>query len=152
MKFMAGKNERTPRKTCSRLLFVHHETHMGVKRDANSGPQRWEESVLITLKWNGPSLCNIMLTRRVHGDRVTDLFKLCEIEVSLCNKEMTKVYDPLFRNTRGNRVNIREDICSVSYSLFCAAIQKVQCGRAVIDAVLLVVTSVVRILLLDLFL
>ena len=73
---------------------------------------------------------------------------LCEIEVSLCSKNMTKAYDPLFRNTRENRVKIREDICSVSYSLFCAAIQKSRCGRAVIDAVLLVVTSVIRIAIL----
>ena len=40
------------------------------------------------------------LTRRVHGDRVTDFFKLCEIKVSLCSKKVTKAYDPLFRNTR----------------------------------------------------
>ena len=35
-------------------------------------------------------------------------FKLCEIKVSLCNKEMTKAYDPLFINTRENRDNTRE--------------------------------------------
>ena len=64
---------------------------------------------------------------------------------------MAKAYDPLFRNTRENRVKIREDICRVSYSSFYAAIQKVRCGRAVIDAVLLVVTSVVRIAILILF-
>ena len=78
-------------------------------------------------------------------------FKLCEIKVSLHNKEMTKAYDPLFRNTRENRVKIWEDICSVSYSLFCAAIQKVWCGRAVIDAVILLVTSVVWIAILNFF-
>ena len=72
-------------------------------------------------------------------------FKLCEIKVSLCNKEMTKAYDPLFRNTWENRIKIQEDICSVSYSLFCTAIQKVRCGRAVLNTMFLVVTSVVRI-------
>ena len=77
--------------------------------------------------------------------------KLCEIKFSLCSKEMTKAYDPLFRNTRETRVKIREDICSVSYSLLRAAIQKVPCGRAVIDAVLLVVTSVVWIAILIFF-
>ena len=76
-----------------------------------------------------------ILTRRVHGDRVTDFFKLCEIKVSLCSKKVTKAYDPLFRNTRENCVKTRDDICSVSYSLFCASIQKVRCGRAVIDSV-----------------
>ena len=78
-------------------------------------------------------------------------YKLCEIKVSLYSKEMTKAYGPLFRNTGENRVKIREDICSVSYSLFCAAIQKVRCDRAVIDAVLSVVTLVVRIAILILF-
>ena len=48
------------------------------------------------------------LTRRVHGDRVTDFFKnFCEIKVSLCSNKMTNPYDPLFRNTRENRVNTR---------------------------------------------
>ena len=74
--------------------------------------------------------------------------KLCEIKVSLFSNKMTNPYDPLFRNTRENRVNTREDICSVSYSLYCAAIQKLRCGRVVIDAVLLVVTSVVLIAIL----
>ena len=66
-------------------------------------------------------------------------------------KKWQKAYDPQFRNTRENRIKIWEDICSVSYSLFCAAIQKVRCGRAVIDAVLLVVTSVVHITILNFF-
>ena len=78
-------------------------------------------------------------------------FKLCEIKVSLCSNKMTNPYYPLFRNTQKNRVKIREDICSVSYSLFCAAIQKVRCGRAVVGAVLSVVTSVVRIAILIFF-
>ena len=39
----------------------------------------------------------IKLTRRVHGDRVTDFFKLCEIKDFLCGKYMTKPHDPLFR-------------------------------------------------------
>ena len=85
---------------------------------------------------------------------VTELpicFKLYEIKVSLCSKKMTKPYDPLFRNTREKRVNIREDICRFSYSLFCAVFYKVWCGRAVIGVVFLVVTSVVRISLLDFF-
>ena len=48
-------------------------------------------------------------------------FLLCEIKVSLCSKRLTKPYDPLFRNTREKRVNIREDIYSFSYSfvLYC---------------------------------
>ena len=61
---------------------------------------------------------------------------------------MTNAYDPLFRNTRENRVNTREDICSFSYSWFCAVFYKVWCGRAVIG-VFLVVISVVRISLLN---
>ena len=60
-------------------------------------------------------------------------------------------YDPLFRNTRENRVNTREDICSFSYSLFCTVFYKVCCGRADIGVVCLVVTSVVRISLLIFF-
>ena len=64
---------------------------------------------------------------------------------------MINPYDPLFRNTRENRVHTREGICSFSYSLFCAVFYKVWCGRAVIGAVFLVVTSVVRISLLDFF-
>ena len=64
---------------------------------------------------------------------------------------MTKPHDPLFRNTRENRVNIRDDICSFSYSLFCAVFYNVWCGRPVIGVVFLVVTSVVRISLLDFF-
>ena len=52
-------------------------------------------------------------------------FKLCEIKVSLCSKKMTNPYDPLFRNTRENRVKILEDICSYSYSLFRAVFYKV---------------------------
>ena len=58
------------------------------------------------------------LTRRVHGDRVTDFFKLCEIKVSLCSKKVTKAYAPLFRNTRENRDNKWEKIferCNVLY-------------------------------------
>ena len=77
--------------------------------------------------------------------------KLCEIKVSLCSNKITNPYDPLFRNTRENRVNIRDDICSFSYSLFCAVFYNVRCGRAVIGVVFLVVTSVVRISLLDFF-
>ena len=60
----------------------------------------------------------LLLTRRVHGDRVTDFFKLCEIKVSLCSKKLTKTYDPLFRNTRENRDNTWEkifEICNVLY-------------------------------------
>ena len=38
-----------------------------------------------------------------------------------------------------------------SYTLFCADFRMLRCGRAVIGVVFLVVTSVVRILLLDLF-
>ena len=87
----------------------------------------------------------------MHGDRVTDFLKLCEIKVSFCSNKMTNPYDPLFRNTRENRVNTREDTCSFSYSLFSAVFYKVWCGRAVIGVVLLVVTSVVRISVLDLF-
>ena len=60
-------------------------------------------------------------------------------------KKMPKPYDPLFRNTRENRVNTWEDIFSLSYSLFCAMFYKVWCGRAVIGVIFLVVTSVVRI-------
>ena len=78
-------------------------------------------------------------------------FKLCGIKVSLCSNKMTNPYDPLFRNTRENHFNTREDICCVSYSLFCAVFYKVWCGRAVIGFVFLVVTSVVRISLLDFF-
>ena len=77
--------------------------------------------------------------------------KLCEIKVSLCSNKMTNRYDPLFRNTRENRVNTRDDICSFSYFLFCAVFYKVRCGRAVIGFVFLMVTSVVRISLLDFF-
>ena len=77
--------------------------------------------------------------------------KLCEIKVSLCSKKMTNPYGPLFRNTQENRVNTPEDICSYSYSLFCAVFYKVWCGRAVIGVEFLVVTSVVRISLLDFF-
>ena len=66
-------------------------------------------------------------------------------------KKMTKPYDPLFWNTRENRVNTRGDILSFSYSMFCAVFYKVWCGRAVIGVVFLVVTSVVRISLLDFF-
>ena len=77
--------------------------------------------------------------------------KLCEINVSLCSKKITKPYDPLFRNTREKRVNIREDICSFSYFLFCFVFYKVCCGRAFIGVVVLVVTSVVRISLMDFF-
>ena len=80
-----------------------------------------------------------------------NFFKLCEIKVSLCSNKMTNPYDPLFRNTRENRVNTREDICCFSYSLFCAAFYKVWCGRAVIGVVFLVETSAVRISLLDIF-
>ena len=40
--------------------------------------------------------------------RVTEVFKLCEIKVSLCSKKVTKAYDPLFRNARENRDNKRE--------------------------------------------
>ena len=32
--------------------------------------------------------------------------KLREIKVSLCSKKMTNPYDPLFKNTRENRVNL----------------------------------------------
>ena len=60
-----------------------------------------------------------LLTRRVHGDRVTNFFFiLCEIKVSLCSKKVTKAYDPLFRNTRENRDNTWEkifEICNVLY-------------------------------------
>ena len=50
--------------------------------------------------------------------------KLCEIKVSLCSNKMTNPYDQLFRNTRENRVNTREDICSFSYPLFlCCVLQ-----------------------------
>ena len=64
---------------------------------------------------------------------------------------MAKLYDPLFRNTREKRINIRKDICSFSYSLFCVVFYEVWCGRAVIDVVFLVVTSVVRISLWNFF-
>ena len=60
----------------------------------------------------------VLLTRRVHGDRVTDFFKKCEIKVSLCSKKVTKAYDPLFRNTRENCDNTWEKIfkiCNVLY-------------------------------------
>ena len=46
-------------------------------------------------------------------------------------KKMTKPYEPLFRNTRENRFNMREDICSYC-TVFCAAFYEVRCGRAVI--------------------
>ena len=85
---------------------------------------------------------------------VTDspiFLKLCEIEVSLYSNKITNPYDPLFRYTRENRVNTREDVCSFSHSLFCAVFYKVWCGRAVIAVVFLVVMSVVRISLLDFF-
>ena len=49
----------------------------------------------------------IKISRDLNND-LTDFFKLCEIKVSLCNKEMTKAYDPLFRNTRENRVKIQK--------------------------------------------
>ena len=62
---------------------------------------------------------------------------------------MTKLHDPLFRNTRENRVSILDDICS--FSLFCAVFYNVRCGRVAIGVVFLVVTSVVRISLLDFF-
>ena len=77
--------------------------------------------------------------------------KLCEIKVSPCSKKITKLYDPRFRNNREKRVNIQEDICSFWYSLFYVVFYKVWCGRAVIAVVFLVVTSVVRIFLLDFF-
>ena len=79
------------------------------------------------------------------------IFKVCEIKVSPCSRKMTKPYDPLFRNTRENRVNAREDILSFSYSLFCAVFYKVWCGRAVTGVVFLVVISVVRISMLVFF-
>ena len=63
---------------------------------------------------------------------------------------MTKPCNPLFRNTPEHRVNVREDICSfhIQYLVLCRILQ-VRCGRAVIGAVHSVVTSVVRISLLD---
>ena len=40
-------------------------------------------------------------------------------------KKMTKPYDALFRNTGEKRINIWEDICSFSYSLFCVVFYNV---------------------------
>ena len=77
--------------------------------------------------------------------------KLCEFNVFLCSKRMTNPYGPLFTNTLEIRVNTRDDICSFSYSLFCAVFYNVRCGRAVIGVVILMVTSVVRISLSDFF-
>ena len=74
--------------------------------------------------------------------------KLCEIKVSLCSNKMTNPYDPLFRNTRENRVNIRK-IFAAFHTPFLCSILQVRCGRAIIGAVLLLVTSVVRISLLN---
>ena len=42
-----------------------------------------------------------------------NFLKLCEIKVSLCSKKVTKEYDPLFRNTRENRNNTREEIFEI---------------------------------------
>ena len=59
----------------------------------------------------------------------------------------TTHYSEIFEKT----VLIFGMICSFSYSLFCAVFYKVRCGQAVICVVFLVVTSVVRISLLDFF-
>ena len=39
--------------------------------------------------------------------------KICEIEVALCTKKMTKAYGPLFRNTQENRDNGRKKIFEI---------------------------------------
>ena len=62
-----------------------------------------------------------------------------------------KAIRPTIQKYSKNLVNIWEDICSFSYYLFCVVFHKVWCGRAVIGVVFLVVTSVVRISLLDFF-
>ena len=59
-----------------------------------------------------------ILTRRVHGDRVTDFFKLCEIKVSLCSKKVTKAYYPLFRNTLENCDNTWGKIFEIPYVMY----------------------------------
>ena len=49
------------------------------------------------------------LTRRVHGDRVTDFFlNFVKLKFPYVVKKVTKAYDPLFRNTRKNRGNTWE--------------------------------------------
>ena len=63
------------------------------------------------------------LTRRVHGDRVTDFLKLCQIKVSLCSDKMTNPYDPLFRNTRENRVNTRIYLQLFIFLVLCCVLQ-----------------------------
>ena len=71
-------------------------------------PELYRTGKWIMLHDNVPTL-----TRRVHGDRVTDFFNLCEIKVALCTKKMTKAYEPLFRNTGENRDNVREKIFEI---------------------------------------